>query len=157
MKNRQYSEEPRIFIDSRGRWFHDGVRITHRWTYLENNKNLDMDSDGRFFVEEKGSRVYVECEDTPFVVTMVTKTEDGFSMRLNDESIEKLDLTTLTIAEQNIPYVRVKNGKFEARLLSAAYYELMKHAGKDEKGFYLESGRSRSYLHYNSRTVKNYK
>lgn len=157
MKNSRQSKEPRIFIDSRGRWFHDGVRITHRWTYLENNKNLDIDEDGRLFVEEQGSRVYVECEDTPFVVTMVTKTENGFSVRLNDESGEELDLTTLTIAEQNVPYVRVKNGKFEARLLSAAYYELMKYAGKDEKGFYLESGRSRFYLHHNSRTVKNYK
>lgn len=153
MKSSRQNKEPRIFIDSRGRWFHDGVRITHRWTYLENNRNLDMDKDGRLFVEEQGSRVYVECEDTPFVVTMVTKTEDGFSMRLNDESIEKLDLRTLTITEQNIPYVRVKDGKFKARLLSAAYYELMKHAGKDEKGFYLESGRSRSYLHHDSRTV----
>lgn len=153
MKSSRQNKEPRIFIDSRGRWFHDGVRITHRWTYLENNRNLDMDKDGRLFVEEQGSRVYVECEDTPFVVTMVTKTEDGFSMRLNDESIEKLDLRTLTITEQNIPYVRVKDGKFKARLLSAAYYELMKHAGKDEKGFYLESGRSKSYLHHDSRTV----
>lgn len=147
MKNRQESKEPRIFIDSRGRWFHDGVRITHRWTYLENNKNLDIDADGRLFVEEQGSRVYVECEDTPFVVTMVARTEDGFSVRLNDESREKLDFTTLTIAEQNIPYIRVKNGKFEARLLSAAYYELMRHAGKDEEGFYLEFGGSRHYLH----------
>ena len=147
MKNTRQNKKPRIFIYSRGRWFHDGVRITHRWTYLENNKNLDIDEDGKFFVEEGGSRVYVECEDTPFVVTMVSKTEDGFSVRLNDESREKLDFSTLTIAEQNIPYVRVKNGKFEARLLSAAYYELMKYAGKDEKGFYLESGRNRSYLH----------
>lgn len=153
MKNRQRSEEPRIFIDSRGRWFHDGVRITHRWTYLENNKNLDVDEGGRFFVQEGGSRVYVECEDTPFVVTMVAKTEDGFSIRLNDESLEKLDITTLSIAEQNIPYVRVKNGKFEARLLSAAYYELMRYAGKDEKGFYLESGGGRYYLLHNSRTA----
>ena len=153
MKNRQRSEEPRIFIDSRGRWFHDGVRITHRWTYLENNKNLDVDEGGRFFVQEGGSRVYVKCEDTPFVVTMVAKTEDGFSIRLNDESLEKLDITTLSIAEQNIPYVRVKNGKFEARLLSAAYYELMRYAGKDEKGFYLESGGGRYYLLHNSRTA----
>ena len=147
MKNRRDSKEPRIFIDSRGRWFHDGVRITHRWTYLENNKNLDVDVDGRLFVEEQGSRVYVECEDTPFVVTMVGKTEDGFSVRLNDESREKLDFTTLTIAEQNIPYIKVKNGKFEARLLRAAYYELMKHAAKDKKGFYLEFGGDRYYLH----------
>ena len=147
MKSIRGSKEPRIFIDSRGRWFHDGIRITHRWTYLENNKNLDVDTDGRLFVEEQGSRVYVECEDTPFVVTMVAKTEDGFSVRLNDESREKLDLTTLTIAEQNIPYIKVKNGKFEARLLRAAYYELMRHAGKDEKGFYLKFGGNRYYLH----------
>lgn len=146
MKNRREGKEPRIFIDSRGRWFHDGIRITHRWTYLENNKNLDIDADGKLFVQEQGSRVYVECEDTPFVVTMVTKTENGFSIRLNDESGEELDLTTFTIAEQNIPYVRVKNGEFEARLLSAAYYELMKYAGEDEKGFYLESAGVRYYI-----------
>ena len=146
MKNRQHSKEPRIFIDSRGRWFHNGVRITHRWTYLENNKNLDVDADGRFFVEEKGSRVYVECEDTPFVVTMVTKTEDGFSIRLNDESLEKLDLTTLNIAKQNVPYVKVKKGKFTARLLRPAYYEFMKYADKDEKGFYIEVEGKKHYL-----------
>ena len=147
MKSSRQSKEPGIFIDSRGRWFHDGVRITHRWTYLENNKNLDTDADGRLFVEEQGRRVYVECEDTPFVVTMVARTEDGFSIRLNDESREELDFTTLTITRQNIPYIRVKNGKFEARLLRAAYYELMRHAEKDKEGFYLEFGGSRHYLH----------
>ena len=105
-----------------------------------------MDEDGRFFVEEVGGRVYVECEDTPFVVTMVTKTEDGFSLRLNDESQEKLDFETFTIAKDNIPYLRVKNGKFEARLLRAAYYELMRCAEKDEKGFYLESRGRKYYL-----------
>ena len=151
MKNRQQSEEPRIFIDNRGRWFHDGVRITHRWTYLENNRNLDVDEDGKFFVEEGGNRVYVECEDTPFVVTMVTKTEDGFCIRLNDESLEKLDLRTLTIAKENIPRVKVKKGKFTARLLRPAYYEFMKYAGKDEKGFYVEVEGKKHYLENSQR------
>ena len=146
MKNRQRSEKPRIFIDSRGRWFHDGIMITHRWTYLENNKNLDVDEDGRFFVEEGGSRVYVECEDTPFVVTMVTKTEDGFSIRINDESMEKLDLTTLTIAKQNVPYVKIKKGRFAARFLRPAYYEFMKYADKDERGFYVKIQGKKHYL-----------
>ena len=146
MKNSRQNKEPGIFIDNRGRWFHDGVRITHRWTYLENNKNLDVDEDGRFFVEEGRSRVYVECEDTPFVVTMVAKTGDGFSIRLNDESLEKLDFTTLTIAKQNIPYVKVKKGKFAARLLRPAYYEFMKHAKKDEKGFYVQVEGKKHYL-----------
>ncbi len=146
MKNRRASKEPRIFIDSRGRWFHDGIRITHRWTYLENNRNLDIDADGRLFVEEAGRRVYVECEDTPFVVTMVLRTKDGFSARLNDESREKLDFTTLTVTRGNIPYVNVKNGKFRARLLRAAYYELTRYTEEDEKGFYIESEGERHYL-----------
>lgn len=146
MKNRQRSEKPKIFIDNRGRWFHDGIMITHRWTYLENNKNLDVDEDGRFFVEEGGSRVYVECEDTPFVVTMVTKTEDGFSIRINDESMEKLDLTTLTIAKQNVPYVKIKKGRFAARFLRPAYYEFMKYADKDERGFYVKVQGKKHYL-----------
>lgn len=150
MKDRQQSEKPRIFIDSRGRWFHDGVRITHRWTYLENNRNLDVDTDGRFFVEENGRRVYVECEDTPFVVTMILRTEDGFSARLNDESIEKLNFLTLTIAGDNIPYIRVKNGRFKARLIRAAYYELVRYAEKDEKGFYIESEGKKYYLQQNT-------
>ncbi len=146
MKNRQHNEEPRIFIDNRGRWFHDGIRITHKWTYLENNKNLDVDKNGRFFVEESGSRVYITCEDTPFVVTMVTRTEDGFFIRLNDESLEKLDITTLTICKQNIPRVKVKKGKFTARLLRPAYYEFMRHTSRDEKGFYIEVKGEKHYL-----------
>ncbi len=138
--------KPRIFIDSRGRWFQDGIRITHRWTYLENNKNLDVDEDGRFFVKEGESKVYVECEDTPFVVTMVSREKNGFSVRLNDESRERLEFSTLLISERNIPYVSVKNERFKARLLRPAYYELMKYAAKDEKGLYLEAEGKRHYL-----------
>ncbi len=138
--------EPRIFIDSRGRWFQDGIRITHRWTYLENNRNLDKDARGRLFVREGDIRVYVECEDTPFVVTMVSGTENGFLLRLNDETEEKLDFSTLRIAGENIPYVTVKDGKFTARLLRSAYYELMKYAGVDKKGVYLETGGEKNYV-----------
>jgi hypothetical protein len=67
------NKKPRIFIDKKGNWFQDGIKITHHWTYLENNRNLDNDKDGRFFVDDGYGRVYVEVEDTPFVVKMVNK------------------------------------------------------------------------------------
>lgn len=146
MKDPGAAEKPRIFIDRRGRWFQDGVRITHRWTYLENNRNLDTDGDGRLFVDEGAGRVYVECEDAPFVVAMVSRGEDGFFLRLNDESVEELDFATLAFSGENVPYARVRGGKFRARFSRPAYYEFMKHAGRDGKGFYVESRGERHYM-----------
>ena len=146
MKDAGAAEKPRIFIDRRGRWFQDGARITHRWTYLENNRNLDADGDGRLFVDEGAGRVYVECEDAPFVVTMVDRGKDGFFLRLNDESVEELDFATLTFSGENVPYAMVRGGKFRARFSRPAYYEFMKHARRDGKGFYVESRGERHYV-----------
>ena len=146
MKDAGAAEKPRIFIDRRGRWFQDGVRITHRWTYLENNRNLDADGDGRLFVDEGAGRVYVECEDAPFVVTMVDRGKDGFFLRLNDESVAELDFATLTFSGENVPYAMVRGRKFRARFSRPAYYEFMKHARRDGKGFYVESRGERHYV-----------
>lgn len=146
MKDAERAQRPGIFIDRRGRWFQDGIRITHRWTYLENNRNLDVDEDGRLFVDEGAGRVYVECEDTPFVVTMVSREKDGFFMRLNDESVERLDFSTLTVSGENVPYAGVRGGKFRARFSRPAYYEFTRHAERDEKGFYVESRGEKHYI-----------
>ena len=83
------NKKPRIFIDKNGRWFQDGIRITHRWTYLANNKNLNIDADGKLYVNEgKYGRLYVETEDTPFVIKIVDKRNDRFYSILNDETVE---------------------------------------------------------------------
>lgn len=134
--NNNYTE-PRIFIDKRGNWFQDGIKITHKWTYLENNKNLDQDKDGRFFVDEGHGRIYVQVEDTPFVIKMIDKRNDGFYAILNDETEEKLDLKNVWMNEENVPYTTVKNNRFKARFLRPAYYEFTKHAVQDKKEFYV--------------------
>ena len=146
MKDARRAQGPGIFIDSRGTWFQDGIRITHRWTYLANNRNLDVDEDGRLFVDEGAGRVYVECEDAPFVVTMVSREKDGFFLRLNDESVEELDFETLSVSEDNVPYARVRGGKFRARFSRPAYYEFTRHAERDEKGFYIEDRGEKRYI-----------
>ncbi len=128
----------RIYIDNRGNWYQDGIKITHRWTYLANNKNLQIDEDGDFFIDEGMGKIYVKVEDTPFVVRMVDKKNGNFKLLLNDETEEPLVPENLYLNEDNIPYTRVKNGKFDARLLRPAYYELAKHAVEEEDGFYLQ-------------------
>lgn len=132
-------KNPRIFIDKRGNWYQDGIKITHIWTYLANNKNLDIDEQGRFFVDEGTGRMFVEVEDTPFVVKMVHKVNGSFYIRLNDQSDEKLDFNTLDIGNENVLYTEVKNGKFNARFTRPAYYELMKYVELENQNYYIES------------------
>ena len=137
---------PRIFIDKRGNWFQDGIRITHKWTYLSNNRNLDIDSNGNFYVDEGTGRIPVEVEDTPFVVNMVYQDNGEYYIRLNDETTEKLSFADLTINKENIPYTKVKNNKFTARFTTTAYYELTKHAISDGEMCYIVEKGKKHYL-----------
>jgi hypothetical protein len=143
--NKQGSE-CRFFIDKDGNWFQDGIRIRHRGTYLYNNRLLDMDEDGRFFVDEGSGRIYVEVEDTPFVVKMVYRRGEDFILRLNDETEEVLDLGSMRMTAGNVPYAKVKNKRYEARLLRPAYYELMKYAEKEGNDYFISSGGKKHLL-----------
>lgn len=136
----------RFFIDKRGNWFQDGIKIQHRLTYLYNNKLLDRDERGRYYVDEGSGKLYVEVEDTPFVVKMVSKRGEGIYLSLNDGTEERLDFGNFYINTENIPYTRVKNGRFEARFLRPAYYELMKYAKKDGGEYFIELGDSKNYF-----------
>jgi uncharacterized protein len=139
-------DEPRVFIDNRGNWFQDGIKIQHRLTYLYNNQLLDRDEEGRYFLDDGSCRLYVRVEDTPFVVKMLRKEGEDYYITLNDETEEKLNLETLRINNENIPYTKVKNGKFDARFTRPAYYELMKYAVQEGEGFYIESKGQKHHL-----------
>jgi len=136
----------RFFIDKTGNWFQDGIKIRHRGTYLYNNRLLDLDGEGRFYLDEGSGRLYVEVEDTPFVVKMVHRRGEEFFLRLNDETEEALDFSSLRMSGENVPYARVKNGRFEARFSRPAYYELMKYADKDESDYYIKIEGMKHYL-----------
>jgi len=139
-------DEPRVFIDNTGNWFQDGIKIKHRLTYLYNNKLLDRDEEGRYFLDDGSCRLYVQVQDTPFVVKMLRKDGEDYYITLNDETQEKLGLETLRINKENIPYTKVKNDKFNARFTRPAYYELMKHAVQKGEDFYIESRGHKHYL-----------
>jgi hypothetical protein len=139
-KRKNGGVEYRFFIDKAGNWFQDGIKIRHRGTYLYNNRLLDRDDEGRFFVDEGSGRLYVEVEDTPYVVKMVYRRGGDFYLRLNDETEEILDFGTLRLTAGNVPYAKVKDKRFEARLSRPAYYELMKYAGKEGDFYIIEAG-----------------
>ena len=129
----------RFFIDKRGNWFQDGIKIQHRLTYLYNNKLLKRDEEGHYYLDEGSGKLYIEVEDTPFVVKMVDKEGEDFYIILNDETNEKLDLKTLTINDENVPYAKIKDGEFQARFTRPAYYEFMKYLKKEGDNYYIVS------------------
>lgn len=129
----------RFLIDKRGNWFQDGIKIQHRLTYLHNNKLLKRDEEGEYYLDEGSGKLYIRVEDTPFVVKMVDKRSDGYYIILNDETQEKLDLNSLGISQDNIPYAKIKNGEFNARFTRPAYYEFMKDLKKEGEDFYISS------------------
>ncbi len=136
----------RFLIDKRGNWFQDGIKIRHRITYLYNNKLLKRDEEGRYYLDEGSGKLYIEVEDTPFVVKMVNKMGKDFFIILNDETQEKLDLETLTINSENIPYAKIKQGEFDARFTRAAYYEFMKYLKKEGENYYIMSNGEKHFL-----------
>jgi len=135
-------KNPRIFIDKRGRWFQDGVPISHRWTYLENNRNLRRGGSGGFEVVEGDVAIAVEVEDTPFVVVSADLTDKGIVIGINDETSELLgEESGLIVSLENVPYVLIKDGSFKARFLSGAYYSIASDAKPmPGGGFVIECG-----------------
>ncbi len=124
MNHKKNSSTPRIYIDRDCNWFQDGMPILHKRTYLYNNKLLQQDEQGRFFIDEGRGKVYVQVEDAPFIIKDIEKQNEDIYITLNDESTEVLSYENLFINEHNIPYTKVRNGMFNARFSRPAYYRL---------------------------------
>ena len=119
----------RIRFGRDGRWYCDGEPITNRAICQLYARAMIVGPDGRARLTLGEDRAEVEIEDTPWVVTGIDgDPARGFTVVLNDETREPLDPTTLRVSAQHVPYCRVKDGRYEARLLRNAYYALVRHA-----------------------------
>jgi len=126
-------------IDKEGRWFFQDEEITHRKTYLLFSQNLTRDESGRTILRIGQEQCLVEVEDAPFVVKSLDFVlSDGGELKsiwliLNDETREQLDQATLRIGAENVPYCRVRGGKFEARFSRGAYQLLLPYIQQEGK------------------------
>jgi hypothetical protein len=131
---------PPLFLDKEGRWFHEGVEITHVRTCRLFSKNLSRDATGRYSVRVGHESAEVVVEDAPYIVTSVTIQEgpagrpNDYLLHLNDETQESLAIESLTVSRQNVLYCKVKGGSERARFLRAAYYQICVQLHCDEKG-----------------------
>lgn len=124
---------PRLRITREGAWLHDDEEITHPGILASLLSNLCADEQGHY-IEIGPVRVPVEVADAPFVVLRVESEGDRLVLTLNDLSREALALATLRFGDGDVPYCRVKDGRFEARLSRAAAYQLLDRVEYDEGG-----------------------
>ncbi|MGE4093434.1 MAG: hypothetical protein AB7G75_21630, partial [Candidatus Binatia bacterium] len=77
-----------------------------------------------------------------------------FTLRLNDESEEQLDPTSLYIEAGNVLYCRVKKQEYTARFLRPAYYQLTAYIEEDNTNgtFSLRVGTAHFSLDYRNRS-----
>jgi hypothetical protein len=135
-----------IRVDRDGVWYFEGREIIRKDILSLFYASLHLD-EGNYYVEINGERECLEVEDTVFLVQGAELTNDGeeaFLIRLNDGTQEILDLMTFRIAEGNIPYCLVKEGRFPARFLRLPFYQVAQHAQHDEDAdeyFLLLNGR----------------
>ena len=123
-----------------GRWYSDEEPINNARIAKLFSRCLRQTDDGRWQIAMADERAFVEIHDTPWVVTAVGGNgRDGFTIRLNDDSEEPLDPATLSVGAGNVLYTRVKEGRYQARFLRPAYYQLAPAIAERDGRFVLET------------------
>ena len=124
-------ENYEIKIDKDGIWYYNGAHMFRKEILCVFFQNLSIDECGRYLIELGPERCYLDVEDTAFVVAAVYKTKlpgngrEQIDILLNDDSCEKLEISSLYIGEDNVLYCRVKEGRFTARFSRNSYYQLL--------------------------------
>jgi len=134
-----------IYIDKEGKWYHEGAEIIRSDFIQFFFEHMELDEQGRYIVNWNGQRCYVEVEDTAFVVRQVDFLGGNGSphkaiIHLSDGTKEELEPETLFVGNEDVLYCKVKGGKFPARFLRPAYYQLAEHIEEDNGQFHLLLG-----------------
>lgn len=143
----------RIFLDKDGRWFHEGVEITHPLTLELFSRSVRRGPDGGYWLQIGPERARIEVEDTPYMVREATWRDGEVELKLNDGSLERLDPSTLWIGKGNVLYCLVKPEKLPARFLRPAYYQLVSRVEQDEIGYFLSLRGKKFYLRDQTETA----
>ena len=115
---------PRLRIGRDGDWFHEGEEVSHEGIVASLYQGLQVDPAGHF-IQIGPVRVPVDVEDAPFVVVRFEADGEGWALWLGDGSREALYPASLALRQGDVPYCRVKGGRFEARFSRAAAWQLL--------------------------------
>lgn len=122
---------PKLTIDRDGAWHAEDGEVTHAGLLASLRAALQVDAQGHF-LQIGPARVPVDVEDAPFAVVRVELEGEAPSVILNDLSREPLSVDTLAFGPGEVPYCRVRDGRFDARFTAAAAWQLLQRVEPDE-------------------------
>lgn len=124
-----------IRLDTEGRFIHEGEEIRHAGLRAALWRWLDQEPNGRYVLRLDDQRfVYLDVDDTPHLVRSLRWEGEHAELLLADGSSERLDPATVHLRASGVACCRVKNGRFEARLASAAWAALGERIEEREGG-----------------------
>jgi hypothetical protein len=129
------SRESTIRLDVDGRFWHDGAlfehsaleRAFHQWIARHPD-------DGRYILTNGYDWTYFQVDDAPYFVRSLEIRPDGVALHLSDETTEDLRGETLRTGNGGALYVKVKDGRFEARFSRHAQTQLAPLVGEGAQG-----------------------
>ena len=140
MVSQEYPDLPPclILIDKEGRMFHQGAEMINQGINGFLLSKLRLDDQGRYIIELKEQRCWVEVEDTPLVVQRVSGELPGNpTLSLSDGSREPLDPALVWSGPDNVLYTKVRQGSIPARFNRPAYYQVAEWVQETDQGFAL--------------------
>lgn len=129
-----------IRLDSRGRWTHEGLAFQNERLIRLFSRSIDR-TEGGTWVLRIGSFTYpIVVEDTGFFVEHVDWSTVPARISLSDESVEELDLQSLSYLPEGRLYCLVKDRQFKSRFLRDAYHSVMEFLYEADGQIWLRHG-----------------
>ncbi len=115
-----------IRLDRAGRFWHEGAEMTHPGLRRAMLRWLDVADDGRSILRLDQERfAYIDVDDAHLLALSVRWRSDRAWLSLNDGSQEELNYPSVCVdGDSNALYCRVREGRLQARITTAAYYTL---------------------------------
>jgi uncharacterized protein len=136
-----------IYVDAEGDWFYQGNKIIREDILAFFYDHLEYTADGLFAIVWRDQRCVLKVDDTPWVIMRVDWSPSGeeggeqFTVMLKHlPEPEFLDPKSLWVGKDNVPYARVRSGRFPARFSRPAYYQIGEWIQEDPASgeFFLE-------------------
>ena len=127
-------------LDRSGRFWHEGVEVTHPRLRQALLRWLDVTPDGRDIVRLDDQRyAYVDVEDAHLRARSARWDGDRVRLVLDDGSEEELAYDTLSTGPDHALYCRVRGGRLRARITTAAHPILAERIEEVPGGFALRA------------------
>jgi hypothetical protein len=126
-------------LDRAGKFWHEGVDVTHPRLRQALLRWLDVLDDGRNIVRLDDKRyAYVDVEDAHLRAKSARWDGDRCHILWDDDQEEELDYGSLCQAEDHAFYAKVR-GRLKGRIGGPAYHQVAEHVLEDAGSFVLDA------------------